>query len=583
VRARAARAAASAADSDSEGEDEPKDHAHLFLPNMDPSNPHHHAHKRGSHHKLHGPGILEEGGQGSAFSSGRSVKRSSVDSRAASGRSALSSRTNKSGVSGRSARSSRSGASARSTKSANVAARTAAMAGIAATTAAEKAIKAKEEVESMLHHDGIPAPRVAEDALSTNLDILDVELPALVIRCEFSRNLPGKFPIAMTIIERLAAEERLADVFEILKTKKGFAGTYYSFTPDTKHQTIGPVLQGNLESRGLMLNADVLSDNVARYPSVANDFPAGRGVYVAENNSQFVVWVGEVDQIKIITQKKGKEADEIYELGRSVLNEMTAILREMPPPPEPEPKPEKKPKKRRSSVSSVASPDGGILSRQKSGMDGKREPSSIRSKSGMGTRAKSAVGIDGQTRSPGASLRKIGSKEPSHLGDGGLGDLHSMLNSAGSRRSQARSARSARSVMSIVSVEKSVKAQQTPSNPLNPSNETSGWAWDPQFGFLTVDPAGAGAGFDCSAMMVFRANRSRDQIAGYCYKAGVRVNVAPNRVKEANSRSIRIEPRRFYGQSDRAVIGGLFSGIRLLRKMMVIGPKGGGKKGNLRR
>merc|ERR1712166_930112 len=163
-----------------------------------------------------------------------------------------------------------------------------------------------------------------------------------------------------------------------------------------------------------------------------------------------------------------------------------------------------------------------------------------------------------------------------------------MLTSAGSRRSHqvsSRSARSSRSAMSAMSAKTTKAAKvRAPSNPLDPTNDNSGWAWDPRFGFLTVDPNGAGAAFNCSVMMMFRANRSQEQIRGYCYKAGCEINNAPNRVKEANSRSIRIEARRFYGQSDRAIIGGLFSGIRLLRKMLVIGPKGGGKgKGNPRR
>jgi len=616
--AKAAVAAAKAAQSDSEDED--KDQNHLFLPNMDPSNPHHHLHQH--HHKLHGPGKMPSGLLPSTQTLG--VNRGNSDlSRQSTAISARSGRSEKSNASGRSARSNasrrsaRSATSNRSAKSAVFATKAAQQASKAAADAAEKAAEAKAQADAIVALDEkIPAPYIAEDALTTSLDVLDVEVPALVIRCEFSRNFPGKFPIAMDVEERLAAEERMASVFEVLKTKKAYAGTYYSFTPDTKHQTIGPVLQTNLETHGLMMNKDVCNDVSMLYPSVGTDWPSGRGIYVADNNNQFVVWVGEVDQVKIITQKKGKEAEDTYELGRAVLNEMTAILRELPPPPEPEPKGPAagslRARKRRSSISGSIGLDGGgggggggggatspiargrsnmgMGSKSKSGMEEhKREPSTVRSsaKSEVGMRGKTNAGLDGRSRTPGYA-RKFSSKEVSHLGDGGLGDFEGMLTSAGSRRSHqvsSRSARSSRSAMSAMSAKTTKAAKvRAPSNPLDPTNDNSGWAWDPRFGFLTVDPNGAGAAFNCSVMMMFRANRSQEQIRGYCYKAGCEINNAPNRVKEANSRSIRIEARRFYGQSDRAIIGGLFSGIRLLRKMLVIGPKGGGKgKGNPRR
>ena len=614
--AAATAAAAAAKVAGADNEDAAKDANHLILPDMDPSNPHHHLHQH--HHKLHGPGTLPQGDAPKThrLSVGRENSDLSRQSTAISARSGKSTKSNVSGKSGQSVRSNASGravksaASNRSSKSANFATAHAMEAGKAAEAAATKADEAKAEAEAVVT-DGIPAPRVANDALTTNLDILDVEVPALVIRCELSRNLPGKFPIAMSREERLAAEERMASVFEVLATKKAYAGTYYSFTPDTKHQTLGPVLQTNLESHGLMMSPDVLSDVCAMYPTVADDWPSGRGMYVADNNSQFVVWVGEVDQIKVITQKKGKEADETFELGKAVLNEMTAILRALPPPPEPEPKATAGPRlrKRRSTVSTGVDVGGGggggdsggavppprarsTLGRSRSGMETKGDPLPDRSRvssppsitAGLGTRGKTNTGLGGRSRTPGAS-RRFSSKEPSHLGDGGFGEFEGMLNSAGSHRPHPRSARSARSVVSSVSSKTSKAAKAgPPPDPLDPKNESSGWAWDSKFGFLTVDPNGAGAAFSCSVMMVFRANRSPEQVRGYCYKAGLEINNAPNRVKEANSRSVRIQPRRFYGQSDRAVIGGLFSGIRMLRKMMVIGPKAGGKgKGNLRR
>jgi creatine kinase len=142
------------------------------------------------------------------------------------------------------------------------------------------------------------------------------------MRVRVGRNL-ASFPLpgAMTLDDRLAFEKEMVKAFEKLMKDPAYGGTYYSLTPGTKY-SISDEKYKELVKAHVMFK-DMADDSYLASAGIASDWPYGRGCYQSEDK-QFIVWVGEEDQLRIMCMKKGTVLNEVFDRLRTACDVVEA-------------------------------------------------------------------------------------------------------------------------------------------------------------------------------------------------------------------------------------------------------------------
>jgi creatine kinase/arginine kinase len=140
-----------------------------------------------------------------------------------------------------------------------------------------------------------------------------VTLPALPegaiasTRIRTARNLKSlPFTVNMTKEQRLKLEETMSKVFEGFDNKY-LKGKYHPMVGMPEEDRVKYV-----DLHYLYINDDPTLELVGCY----DDWPAGRGIFINENQEKgvFIVWVGEEDQLRIMAMAKGSDVQAVWDL-----------------------------------------------------------------------------------------------------------------------------------------------------------------------------------------------------------------------------------------------------------------------------
>jgi hypothetical protein len=96
----------------------------------------------------------------------------------------------------------------------------------------------------------------------------------------------------------------------------GIEGKYYSLTPGHPNE-ISTAEADEMRKDHFLFN-DVTTDNHLTTSGVASDWPHGRGIWLSSDNTK-MIWVGEEDQLRIISIVKGNDLGAVDASLRALL------------------------------------------------------------------------------------------------------------------------------------------------------------------------------------------------------------------------------------------------------------------------
>ena len=131
------------------------------------------------------------------------------------------------------------------------------------------------------------------------------------MRVRVGRNLEGfRLPASMTKQMRIDFEKKMVQVFEKLG-----GGTYHSLSPDLGDNEPNPNLISDDAYKSLVedhvMFKDMSADPYLNSAGISSDWPYGRGCWVSEDKMR-VIWVGEEDQLRIMSMKQGTNLLEVF-------------------------------------------------------------------------------------------------------------------------------------------------------------------------------------------------------------------------------------------------------------------------------
>ena len=145
---------------------------------------------------------------------------------------------------------------------------------------------------------------------------IDPKLEKVSMRARVARNVTGwNLPPSMDKEERLKFEARMLEVFESF----GIAGKYHSLTPGHKNLISESEAQ-KLRDSHFFFN-DMTTDNHLTSSGVASDWPHGRGIWISEDKTK-MIWVGEEDQLRIISIVQGNDLGAVDASLRELLTKI---------------------------------------------------------------------------------------------------------------------------------------------------------------------------------------------------------------------------------------------------------------------
>jgi len=152
-----------------------------------------------------------------------------------------------------------------------------------------------------------------KDNVATEETYEKVTLPSLPegaivsTRIRTARNLKSlPFTVNMTKEQREKLESTMKTVFAGFKNEY-LKGTYHPMTGMPEEDRLKFV-----DLHYLYINDDPTLELVGCY----DDWPAGRGIFINENQEKgvFIVWVGEEDQLRIMAMAKGSDVQAVWDL-----------------------------------------------------------------------------------------------------------------------------------------------------------------------------------------------------------------------------------------------------------------------------
>lgn len=144
-----------------------------------------------------------------------------------------------------------------------------------------------------------------------NLTRIDPSLADCSMRVRVGRNLSNyPLPGAMSRADRFALEGQMVKAFTKLAENSAFGGRYISLTPGSDHQ-ISPQQYAQLVAEHKMFK-DMSDDPFLSVAGISSDWPYGRGMYESAD-SQFFVWVGEEDHLRVMAMKCGSRLNDVFD------------------------------------------------------------------------------------------------------------------------------------------------------------------------------------------------------------------------------------------------------------------------------
>ena len=161
------------------------------------------------------------------------------------------------------------------------------------------------------------------------LDVTKLGLEELSMRVRVGRNLTN-FPLPgmMEKSDRIKFEKTMLKAFEKLISMEEYGGQVYSLTPEFEDGEVNPNLIDDAKYQELV-DKHIMFKNMDEDPylksaGIASDWPYGRGCYVS-SDSQFIIWFGEEDQLRIMCMKKGTKLNEVFQRLQKALETVEAI------------------------------------------------------------------------------------------------------------------------------------------------------------------------------------------------------------------------------------------------------------------
>ncbi|CAD8081301.1 unnamed protein product [Paramecium sonneborni] len=134
---------------------------------------------------------------------------------------------------------------------------------------------------------------------------IDPKLEKVSMRARVARNVDGyNLPSSMDKDERIKFENQMVGVFESF----GFPGKYHSLTPGHKNFISDQEAQVLRDKHFLFIS--MTHDNYLMSNGVASDWPYGRGIWLSQDETK-MVWVGEEDQLRIISIVQGNDLGKV--------------------------------------------------------------------------------------------------------------------------------------------------------------------------------------------------------------------------------------------------------------------------------
>ena len=145
---------------------------------------------------------------------------------------------------------------------------------------------------------------------------LNPALENVSMRARVARNVKGwNLPPSMDKAERLKFEATMEEVF----AKFDIPGKYHSQTPGHKNELSAADAE-QMRKDHFLFN-DMTTDNHLTSSGVANDWPYGRGIWLSDDKTK-MIWVGEEDQLRIISIVKGNDLGIVDDSLRNLLTQM---------------------------------------------------------------------------------------------------------------------------------------------------------------------------------------------------------------------------------------------------------------------
>ena len=136
------------------------------------------------------------------------------------------------------------------------------------------------------------------------------------MRARVARNVKGwNLPPSMDKDERLRFEKTMEKVFASFNIK----GKYHSLTPGHP-QELSSKDADQMRKSHFLFN-DMTEDNHLTSSGVANDWSHGRGIWLSDDQTK-MIWVGEEDQLRIISIVHGLDLGVVDDSLRSLLTQM---------------------------------------------------------------------------------------------------------------------------------------------------------------------------------------------------------------------------------------------------------------------
>ena len=176
----------------------------------------------------------------------------------------------------------------------------------------EPLIRAYHKIEGdtkQVHDWNIPVGKYLLKECNPNLEKVSM-------RARVARNVKGwNLPPSMDKAERLRFEAKMEGVFKSFT----IAGKYHSLTPG--HANHLSEQQANVFIKKHYLFNDMTTDNHLTSSGVANDWPHGRGIWLSDDETK-MIWVGEEDQLRIISIVQGNDLGVVDDSLRTLLTQM---------------------------------------------------------------------------------------------------------------------------------------------------------------------------------------------------------------------------------------------------------------------
>jgi len=146
---------------------------------------------------------------------------------------------------------------------------------------------------------------------------IDKEVPVVSTRIRVGRNIKGYgLSPGITKKQRLEVESLMKEAFSSLEGD--LAGTYYplqGMKDDVRDQLI--------KDHFLFKNDDIY----LKMAGMHRDWPEGRGIFHNKNKT-FLVWVGEEDQLRIISMEAGKDVKGVFDRLVRGINAIEKLLKQ---------------------------------------------------------------------------------------------------------------------------------------------------------------------------------------------------------------------------------------------------------------